>query len=62
MLFQIGSSTLQQPSSPVVSRKGKEKEVVDEDFGSDDMWAEFGEEDDYSALLDENPTLLDSST
>ena len=30
-------------------------------LGSDDLWAAFGEESEYSVLLDENPSLLDTS-
>lgn len=58
----MGGFVLDQTSSTAASKKGKGKEKVEEDFGSDDMWAEFGDEDDYSVLLEENPTLLDAAT
>ena len=63
-MSQVGGFVLDQPSSPAVSKKGKGKgkEVAEEYVGSDDIWAEFGDNEDYSVLLEENPSLLNATT
>ena len=60
-MFQVGGFILDQPSSPAMSSKGKGKEIVEEDSESEELWDNYGDEAEYSAIFDENPSLLDAS-